>query len=130
MTTTVVGATNSTGIGALLAATGSAVATDQDLTLLANQLPVSAPGLFFFGPTQIQTAFGDGFRCVGGATDRIAPLVIADASGRAALTVNFNAPYAAAFVAGAELNFQLWYRDGMAMASGFNLSDAKNILFQ
>ena len=61
-----VGAVNSSGLPGVISGEGSANAANQDVTLIAEQLPApNTPGIFFFGPTQIQVAFGDGFRCVG-----------------------------------------------------------------
>ena len=70
---------NSSGLPSLITATGSDVAANEDLTLIAEQLPApNTPGIFFFGPTQIQVSFGDGFRCVGGMTRRVQPPAFAD----------------------------------------------------
>ena len=47
---------NSTGQGAEIRATGSDVIADNDFTLIAESLPPSTPGLFYFGPNQLQPA--------------------------------------------------------------------------
>ena len=125
-----VGAPNSTGVGATIAASGSDVVLDQDLTLTAVGLPAGVPGLFFFGPNQVQVAFGDGFRCVGGATRRIQPVAFASGAGAAQRALDFGLPYGTSIQAGTNLSFQFWYRDGMAGMSGFNLSDGIGILWQ
>ncbi len=124
-------ASNSSGQVSLISAAGSGVAADQDLTLTAVGLPsVGAFGLFFLGPDQVQSAFGDGFRCVGGSTQRVQPPIAANGARVIRGTLDFNAQYAAPIVAGADLNFQLWYRDPMAGMAGFNLSNAIHIAFQ
>jgi len=120
---------NSAGAGALISAEGCRVASEQLVTLKATGLPADVYGLFYFGPNQIQAPFGDGFRCVGGGTRRIQPPVQADGTGAAERMLNFGAPYGAGLTSGASQNFQLWYRDGMAMMSGFNLSDGVSIDF-
>ncbi len=120
---------NSAGTMALIRAEGSSVAADQDLTLITEGVVPGVPGLYFFGPTQIQVAFGNGFRCAGGATTRIQPPIPADGMGTTTGVLNFAAPYGAGLTAGTDTNFQLWYRDNMTGA-GFNLSNGLNILFQ
>ena len=126
-----VGAVNSSGLPGLISGEGSATAANQDVTLIAEQLPApNTPGIFFFGPTQIQVAFGDGFRCVGGMTRRVQPPAFADGTLTATRMLDFNAFYGQDLVSGANLNFQFWYRDPMAMMNGFNLTNGLNILFQ
>ena len=122
---------NSTGQPASISGVGSARVSDQDVTLVASGLPApGTPGLFFFGPTQIQTPFGDGFRCAGGMTRRVQPPAFASGALSTSRTLDFNAFYGQDFVAGASLNFQFWYRDPMAMMAGFNLTDGLNVVFQ
>ena len=122
---------NSSGLSAQLSAAGSALVTDQDVTLTASRLPApGTPGIFFFGPEAIQVVFGDGFRCVGGMTRRVQPPAFADGALQATRMLDFGAFYGQDLVAGASLNFQFWYRDPMAMMAGFNLSDGYNITFQ
>ena len=73
-------------------------------------------GLFFVGPDQTQTPFGDGSLCISGTITRLD--VIQPDSGVA---------HYAAFDLGAfgtPLNVQYWYRDPAAGGAGFNLSDA------
>ncbi len=118
---------NSTGNMALIRAQGSSAIADQNLTLVTDGVVPGVPGLYFFGPTQIQVAFGNGFRCVGGSTTRIQPPAFADGMGTTTHVLSFTAPYASHINAGT-LNFQLWYRDNMTGA-GFNLSDGFAIDF-
>ena len=121
---------NSTGSAATLSAAGSPRLVDQDVTLTGEGLPVSVPGLFFFGPDRVQLPLGDGFRCVGGTIRSIAPVRKADAGGLAVRQLDFTAPYAAAFVPGAT-HFQLWYRDPLGPGgSGSNLSPGLEVVFQ
>ena len=119
---------NSTGNAAVISAEGSNVVADQDLTFTTEGCIPNGVGLYYFGTTQVQVPFGDGFRCTGGTVQRVRPIVFADVSGVATRSVNFGAPYAQTIVPGASLNFQYWYRD--SGPSGFNLSDAINIEFE
>ena len=121
---------NSSGEAASIWAIGSLDPAREDLTLIAVDCPANAPGLFFLGSGQIQSGFGDGIRCVGGSTARVAPVGFSDANGTACQQLDFSQPYASGIVTGASLNFQYWFRDGMAMMAGFNLSDAVHIEFQ
>ena len=118
---------NTTGQAAAITAIGSASATDNSLSLTADGLPVGTPGLFFYGPNQVQLPFGEGIRCVGGAVQRLQPPSFAPASGSVLRNVDLTA---AGITAGATVNFQYWYRDPAGGPSGFNLSDAVSISFQ
>lgn len=125
-----VGAVNSTGNGVQLSGEGSSLLANQNVVLRAEGLPPGVPGIFFFGPNQVQVSFGDGFRCVGGATRRIQPVATAGGSGVTMRALNFTAPYAA-FLAPGSSNFQLWYRDPSGPGgTGFNLSDGLEIVFE
>lgn len=124
-----VGAVNSTGRGALIGFSGSSSLAANDLTLLATGLPPNGVGLFFYGTTATQVAFGDGFRCVGGSISRLGPPQNANAQGAVARLVNYSAPPANAgaglITAGTTRRFQYWYRNvGGPGGTGFNLSDA------
>ncbi len=119
---------NSAGTMALIRAEGSDVAANQDLTLITDGVVPGVPGLYFFGPNQIQVVFGNGFRCVGGSTTRIQPPAFADGMGTTTRMLNFAAPYGGNITSGACLNFQLWYRDNM-VGAGFNLSNGLKIQF-
>lgn len=121
---------NSVGPGGLISAEGDESLAAENVTLVASGLPPNQPGLFFFGPAQTQTPFGNGFLCVAGGFTRIEPPVFADASGMAERALDFSAPYAPFISAGSTSNFQLWYRDPAAGGASFNLSDGVSILFQ
>jgi hypothetical protein len=121
---------NSTGAAAVLSYTGSSSLAAHDLELAALSLPAGQATLFFYGASQGQAPFGDGFLCISGGVFRLGSKV-ADASGRAALSID----YAGAFEPGGELsagsswNFQCWYRDPGSLRSGYNLTDALAISF-
>jgi len=126
-----VAATNTTGLGAQIGAVGSDIVADNDFTLITDNLPASVPGLYFWGPNQIQAPFGEGFRCIGGATQRLQPPVFANGSGIATRVLDLtSAPAAGNITMGADLNFQFWYRDIAGGPAGFNLSDGLNVVWQ
>lgn len=122
-----VGAPNSAGAGARIAAAGSSSIADQDFRLLASGLPPQKSALFYYGPSATQLPFGEGFRCVAGGFHRL-PLLSADGAGEIHLSLDFLAPPAGAgpghILPGSTWSFQAWYRDPAAGGAGFNLSDA------
>ena len=120
---------NSSGQVATMSANGTTDATPLDLTFQIDNLPSSTLGQIFFGPNQLAgLPFGDGLKCVGGMLSRVQPP--SGGMGSATIVLNPGAPYTGAIVPGASLNFQFWFRDGMAMMTGVNASDALNITFQ
>jgi hypothetical protein len=86
-----IGAPNSAGSGALMCSSGSSSIADNDLVLSCNGLPANKFGLFFYGPNQIQTPFGDGFRCVGGQLNRL-PAQLSSAQGSVSHALDNTAP--------------------------------------
>ncbi len=123
-----IGAPNSVGPGGRMDHAGSLSVEANDLVLLCTGLPPSKPCLFYYGPTQIQVAFGNGFRCVGGQIRRL-PL-ISTGSGTAAYSVdNTNLPAGGEFTPGATWNFQCWYRDPNDGGAAFNYSDGLGLTF-
>jgi len=124
---------NSAGAGSVMSALGSASVAANDLVIQAANGPATQPGVFFYGPSQIQVPFGEGNRCVGGAVIRLWPPSGSDVSGFTTRPVDYTANAiangASPIVAGVTMNFQYWYRDPAGGGSGFNLSDALSILF-
>ena len=117
---------NSTGSAALIAASGSLSVMDQSLTLTAAPVP-DQPGIFFFGPNQVQLAFGNGFRCVGGTLVRL-PVAIG-ANNELIHDVDFGSPVVAPNLVGnTTWNFQGWYRDPAAGGAAFNLTDGTELM--
>ncbi|MDP6518957.1 MAG: hypothetical protein QF724_03260 [Planctomycetota bacterium] len=57
-------ATNSTGAGAAMDASGSQDVAQNNLTLSAAPMPTDQMGIFFYGPNQAMVPFGKGYRCV------------------------------------------------------------------
>jgi len=115
---------NSTGAPARMSAFGSDRAVvGSELTLTAEPVPDQV-GLFFYGPTEIEVPFGNGYLCVGGGVTRVFPPV--RAIGRSVSTVLD----AGAFVPGETVYFQYWFRDPSAGGAAFNTSDALRVTFK
>jgi len=113
---------NSTGSAAAITASGSLSIAAANLELFAGPVP-NEPFIFYAGPLQISTPFGDGFRCVGGSVVRIWPPTVA--SGNSAMrSVD---PGALGLTPGT-WNFQCWFRDPAALGAGFNLSDGLEVV--
>ncbi|MFT4539047.1 MAG: hypothetical protein ACI841_003349 [Planctomycetota bacterium] len=121
---------NSVGAGAIICSEGSAGVAANDLVLICNGLPTSQFGIFYYGPNQIQAPFGNGFRCVGGSTNRL-PILNSGPSGMLSYSLDLantqDAPIPPA--PGSVWNFQCWYRDPSGGGSSYNLSDGLSIQF-
>jgi hypothetical protein len=62
---------------------------------------------------------------------RLFPFVVADAYGRLFLDVDNTHPvHSPQFQTGLTWNFQAWYRDPAGGASGYNLSDGLELMFE
>lgn len=124
------GCANSTGVGAVLAATGGSTSVAaNDLVFTANSLPATAPALLFQGTSQQNggagVVFGDGKRCVGGTITRLGTRT---ASGGVATW----GPGLAhgALVAPATRHFQVWYRNNAGPCGTlFNLTNGVSVPF-
>jgi hypothetical protein len=124
------------GAGARICSFGSTSLAANDFELAAASAPAGKSALFYYGPTQIQVPFGNGYRCVGnGALGvfRLGPPSLTSSEGAALRPVDFTQPPASggggAITAGSTWNFQLWYRDPAAGGAGVNLSDALRATF-
>jgi hypothetical protein len=120
---------NSTGTQAVLSCVGSASVAINQLSLHAAPVPVTASGIFFFGPIQVNQAFGNGIRCVGGSIVRLAPGIaqnhVLDQ------TLDLAAPpLVGNLVPGSTWHVQAWFRDPPAGGANFNTSSARSILFE
>lgn len=122
-------APNSVGPGAHIWCFGSPSVVQNDFTLFAGPIDAFELGLFYYGSVPIQLPFGDGFRCIGGASVfRLGPLIPSDETGYAARLVDFDVPPAGAgpglIQPGTTWYYQFWYRDLAGPGgTGFNLSD-------
>lgn len=130
------GCENTTGSGALLAASGSASTSADDLTLSTTSLASNQFGLIFMGAGQTASPFGDGQRCVtaGGIEVYRFPIRNSGAgatlveSGIVGTSQSFNSN--GQIAAGQTWNFQAWYRDpGGPCSTAFNLSNGVSITF-
>jgi len=116
---------NSTGQAAEIGWSGSCVAADADFTLDAGPVP-NEPFLFFFGDSQIQVPFGNGFLCVGGGITRLNPPAFASA-GVAIRGVDLPA---FGITLGTSANFQCWFRDPAGGGAFSNTSNGLAFTFQ
>ena len=118
------GCRNSTGVGALLTATGTGSVTLDDFMLFASQMPSSVPSIFFGGTVFVgPLPFGDGLRCAGGNILRFGAPALTSATG----TRTAGPGMAGAFglVAGETWNHQCWFRDPSGpCGNGFNTTNA------
>jgi len=125
-----VAAPNSTGVGALIGSTGSLSIAANNFALTCAQLPPNTSHIYFFGPTQIQVPFGNGFRCVGGTATRLNPLLMATPSGTSTRAIDFTVPPVLGNITpGSTHYFQCWYRNPAGGGAAFNLSDGLSVTF-
>ena len=116
--------------GAQIIASGSSNISANDLFFTAGPVAPGSFGLFYHGAAQLQTPFGEGFRCVGSNTVRINPATQADGSGFITKALDTSGSAGLFITPGSTRNFQCWYRDpaggdidGDGDSDGFNLSD-------
>lgn len=122
------GCRNSTGHGARLLGTGSAVIANDDLVLHVSQGPPNGTALFFQGSLAAGAAFWDGIRCTGNPLIRlqVRPL---DAGGSAASTVSIVTQ--GGVVPGQTRSYQVWYRNAIGpCGTGANASAGLLITWQ
>ncbi len=110
---------NSVGSGAIMYWNGSTSVSANNLTISASICPAGQAGIFFYGPNQTQTVFGNGFICAAGGITRMQVQTI-DIFGEAALAFDVTGT---GISAGDSQNFQFWYRDPAGGGAFFNLSD-------
>lgn len=128
------GCLNSTGVGALLATTGSPVVSADSLVLAASGMPASTSVLYFQGTSEAGAGagvvFGDGKRCAAGSVVRLGTKTnVGGASsypvaGDPAISVRGLVP-----AAGASRTYQAWYRNVAAFCTvdGFNLTNGVRV---
>ncbi len=121
---------NSESDGAVIGSQGTARVWANDLILTVEHGPMHQFGLFYYGPNQISTPYGEGLRCVGGGIYRL-PVIQLDQFGNGAYYLdNTDPPEPAAQIEpGDTWNFQFWYRDPPGGPSGFNFSGGLEVLF-
>jgi hypothetical protein len=123
------GCVNSTGVGALLTASGSASVAADDLQLAGTQMPPAKMALLISGSAKknagFGSPFGDGLRCVSAPLRRLGAHTT-DGLGSAGWGPGLGS--AGAFVPGHTGYFQVWYRDLWGPCSqGVNLTNALEV---
>ena len=121
---------NSTGVAAVLSYSGSSSLAANDLELQALALPAGQAALFFYGASQGQAPFGDGYLCVSGGVFRLGSS-LASGEGSAVLPVDLLGDFepGGELTVGSTWNFQCWYRDPGSLGAGYNLTDALSVRF-
>jgi hypothetical protein len=124
---------NSSGFESLIRGGGTRSVAANDLSLFAGPMAPAEPGIFYYGPNEIQVAFGNGFRCIGGGVGqifRLFPFAVASPNGELAYTLDLTSPPPGGqVVAGSTWKFQAWFRDPAGGGAGFNLSDGLSLSF-
>lgn len=122
------GCANSTGVGAKLAASGSANVAADDLVLRVTQAAPGKPALFFQGASTIAVPFQDGILCAGGTIKRLQAVTL-DANGFAQSNVSIVT--SGVVVPGVTRTYQAWFRDPQGpCGTSSNLSSAVQITWQ
>lgn len=132
------GCVNSSGAGALLAASGSASLSASDLSFHGTSMPTTSVSLLILGDQQQEVPFFDGKLCIGGTIQRLfkhqntgqaGAVDFEDALGLLELNtvpITFNA--------GDTRHFQIWFRDAPASQSPCGkkagVTNAYSITFQ
>jgi hypothetical protein len=131
------GCSNSTTVGATLAAAGSSSVVQNELRFEVRHMQPGRSALLFMGRGTAQTALGDGLRVVapaGGGLYRFgAQLSGADGAFEQRDVVAHSQAFAppGQLQPGATWNFQCWYRDPAGPCSaGTNLTNAVEVLFR
>jgi len=131
---------NSTGASSTISATGSAVVANNDLTLVAENLPTNAFGYFLTSRTQglvPQPGGSLGVLCLGGSIGRYTGPGQIQNSGAAGsfdllldLTQTPTPTGLVAVAAGETWNFQAWHRDAVGGVAVSNFTNGLEITFQ
>ncbi len=132
------GVANSSGMIGTMGASGSDVASINNVTLSASQLPVNQFGIFVVSRNQGFVSMppgSNGNLCLGGVIGRYqgpGQILSSGATGEISLTINLpTIPLGggtAAAMAGDQFNFQAWHRDNVG--AGSNFTDGLQIDFQ
>jgi hypothetical protein len=120
--------TSASPLGGILTASGNNCIGENSLALSCTGVVNGEFGVFFFGPSQIDVAFGDGRRCVGGTISRLWPPIQASV-GEYIHSLDLTTSPASAIIPGSTQNFQCWFRDPTGGPNGFNLSNGLSVAF-
>ncbi len=129
---------NSTGVPATMSAAGSRVVANNDLTVIASDLPNNSFGFFISSLTQDfvpNAGASQGNLCLGGNIgrhSRAGEIIQAGATGQVQLLLNLadmpSPTGTTAVLPGETWNFQIWYRDANPTVTS-NYSDGLEITF-
>ncbi|MDP6939080.1 MAG: choice-of-anchor B family protein [Planctomycetota bacterium] len=126
---------NSSGGAASISASGSDVVADQDLTLIANQMPAMQFGFFLTSQTQglvFNPGGSQGNLCLGGSILRYGKFILnSGGAGTFSLALDLNnLPNGQGAVQPGETwNYTAWFRDNNPTPTS-NFTDGLSILFQ
>jgi len=116
---------NSTGFPAIIGSSGSTSVAQNDFGVYATGCPPGQSGIFFYGASQAEIPFGNGFLCVSGQLFRLLPPLTTDAFGIAQYQLDLTTPPpGGAITPGSSWSFQFWFRDPPAGGAFFNTSNA------
>ena len=139
------GCANSTGNGGLLMASGSAQIANDDLMLVASNLPAGSFGIVYAGTSTTRVPFGDGFLCVlpgppgspAGTGFLRLPIRMTGATGgfqEGPGIIGWTATQTGSLgpiAPGTQWHFQAYYRNPRGpCGSGWNLTNAVSVTFQ
>jgi hypothetical protein len=127
------GVANSSGLPGVMRLTGSDVVSDDDLTLVATQLPTDSNVGYFLMGTGMNTFVPVGSAgpiCITPGLQRYLPPVnnTDELPGGFSRVVGTSGPVSGLITGGSTWNFQAWHRDATAGLS--NLTDAVSVTFQ
>lgn len=122
---------NSTGLPGLLEAQGSNLATDNNFTLHALQMPSNQFGYPLISSSQAAVPVAGGTLCLGGQIGRFTSNLFNSGSsgdsGPISLDLaNLPSPPGGAVMSGETWNFQVWYRD----SGTSNFTNGVSVVFQ
>lgn len=127
------GCENSLGTGGgLLSVSGTAQVVGDNVTLMGSGL-VGTTCLFYQGTGAVESPFGDGLRCVGGAQSRLGIQLIG--SGEATYPASGDLPVSVKGMIppfGGQRFYQIWYRNvaaGFCTPASFNLSNGYQLVW-
>ena len=121
-------APNSVGTGAIIGYQGSLSIGDDNFRLYATDCPRNQFAIFYFGPTQIEFPFGEGFRCIGGMPHRL-PIVQTGSTGVPTFLVDYGVFPTSLLTPYSSWNLQCWYSDPAGGGTGFNLSNGYEVVW-
>ncbi len=120
---------NSTGNTARISATGSTSIANNDLVLVASNLPDPAYGVFYLGTSTASTPIFDGTLCVGGIIGRFSVIGPSAGSVVSQPVDNQNLPGGLQALSGTTLYSQYWFRDRDSVGTQVNLTDGYQVVF-